>query len=105
MNTLTKPVTQIEIEIQNHKFKVSYPLSGEVIDIATLKSRLSDNQYNELMYQNSTESGFALKLINCYCFFKVMVPDLIAKLNISSLLHLTALDSLELIEVDRTHKQ
>lgn len=101
MSELTKPKTEIQIKIQNFEFTVKYPLSGEMIEIATLKAKLSDNQYNELMYQNSTEAGFALKLINTYCFLTVMVPSLKDKdkLNVQSLMDITALESVELIHI------
>lgn len=63
MTTITKPATSVKVEIQNQSFDISYPKSGEMIDIANLKSKLSDGQYSQLYFQRSNESDIALKLI------------------------------------------
>lgn len=94
---ITKPATTIKVTIQNHEFDINYPKSGEMIDIANLKSKLSDGQYAQLLFQNSNEGDMSVKLIDCFCFFSIMIPKLKESLEVKSLYDLEILQATELI--------
>ncbi len=99
MSKITKPSAELDIKIQEQAFKIKYPNSGQMIDIATLKAKLSDGQYTQLLVQRSAESGISLKLIDAYCFFSIMAPTMRDHLNVKSLYDLEIFDSVELIHV------
>jgi uncharacterized protein with NAD-binding domain and iron-sulfur cluster len=99
MAQISKPSNEIEVTIQDQKFKVKYPSSGEMIDIASLKTQLSSGQYSQLLVQRSSESGLAVRLIDAYAFFTIMVPTLRDQINVKSLYDLEIIDSVEVIHV------
>ena len=99
VTNLVKPSTEIEVKIRDIKITVRYPKSGEMIDIAVLKAKLSDHQYSSLFLQTSFEAPLALRLIDAYSFFQIMVPDIKKNLTLDSFYELSVLDSLELIDV------
>lgn len=96
---LEKPSSELTIYIKDVSFNVKFPTSGQMIDIAILKSKLSDNQYNSLFLQSSLEAPLALRLVDAYSFFQIMVPELKKNLTLDSFYDIEVLDSLELIEV------
>lgn len=96
--TIQKPNASVEFKIQDSEFTVAYPTTGQIIDIAVLKAKLSENQYSFLAFQSSGEAHFALKLIDAFSFFSIMTPELKKKMAIS-LYDLQAEESLELINV------
>lgn len=98
LEELQKPNASIDVSIQDIGFTFNYPTSGQTIDIAVLKAKLSENQYSHLAFQNSTEAQFALKLIDAFAFLTIMIPDLKTRLA-KSLYDLKAEESLELIHL------
>lgn len=99
VSNLTAPSTEIEVKIRDTNIIIRYPKSGEMIDIAVLKAKLSDHQYSSLFFQTSLEAPLALRLIDAYSFFQIMTPDLKKSLMLDSFYELSVLDSLELIDV------
>lgn len=97
--TITKPSTTIKVNIQGHEFDINYPKSGQMIDIANIKSKLSDGHYAQLLFQRSNEADMAIKLIDAFCFFSIMIPNLKKSLEVTSLYDLEILQSTELIHV------
>lgn len=93
------PSKKITITIQEQDIEISYPKAGQFIDIAILKTKLSDGQYNRLFLQQSHDSGLSTKLIDCFSFLSIVVEDIKEKLNIGSLYDLELIDAIELIDV------
>jgi hypothetical protein len=93
------PQKKITISLQDNEIEISYPKSGEFIDIATLKTKMTGGNYSRLQIQNSHDSGLATKLVDAYSFFSITIPDIKKILNLASLYDLEVLDSLELIDV------
>lgn len=99
MTNIKQPALSADFEIQEQKFTVKYPNSGQMIEIAVLKAKLSEGQYAQLLFQRSNESTISLQMIDAYSFFTIMIPDLKNSLNVKSLYDLTILQSAELIHV------
>ena len=78
---MQQPKRTTEFKIKDHTFEVSYPKSGQMIDIAVLKSKLSDNQYTNILTQYSGEAPLAVRLIDVYSFLTIMIPNFKENIN------------------------
>lgn len=96
---LEKPESSIKVKLYETEFEIKYPNSGQVIDIAVLKAKLSENQYTALSSQFSAEAPLALRLIDVYAFLTVMVPNFRENLAKKSLYELETFESIELVHI------
>lgn len=96
---IERPETEIKIEIKESVFVIKYPTSGQMIDIAVLKAKLSDNQYSSLYYQSSIEAPLALRLIDVYSFLTIAAPKVKETLTKKSFYELEAAEAIELVHV------
>ena len=96
---LEKPQSEITVNVLDNKFTVQYPKSGQMIDIAVLKAKLSENQYSSLLYQTSIEAPLALRLIDVYSFLTIMVPKIKEALAKKSFYDLEAFEAVELVHM------
>lgn len=96
---LEKPESEISVKVQDSSFVIKYPNSGQMIDIAVLKARLSENQYSSLFYQGSIEAPLALRLIDVYSFLTIMAPKIKEVLATKSFYDLEAIQAVELVHM------
>jgi len=89
----------LEVEIQGVKFTLTFPNWGEIIDIETKKASLANNMYSALSRANTLVGNYALDYIDAVATFSILIPDLIKKMRIDSLLLLKMDEGVELITV------
>lgn len=95
--TIEQPSTTLSFEFKGKSFEIKYPNSGQMIDIAVLKAKLSDNQYTSLISQYSVEAPLAVKLVDAFSFLRVVCPSFIDNLATKSFYDLEVHESIEIV--------
>ena len=57
-------------------YEASFPNTGELMAIVSLRNRVSNNAYDNLSVSRDEHSIFVCSLWNTYAFFKVLIPKL-----------------------------
>lgn len=97
--TTTLPAKTIDLLILDHKFTVSFPNTGQFIDMQALKGRIASDNYNQLANSTDQYTGYAMLLTDMIATFNVLIPELKAKMNVSSILGLDMIDSAVLLGI------
>jgi hypothetical protein len=87
---------EISLTIKENSYKVKFPKVGQLIDIENMKAILSKGMYGSMMSARTTDSEFALNLIDMEAYFSILIPDLVEDLNVKSFRDLEIEDSVEL---------
>lgn len=95
----TQPAKSVELLIRENKYTVNFPKTGEFIDIQALKNKIASDNYHLLSGSVDIDSGYAMLLCDMIATFNVLIPDLKADLNITSILGLSMIESRELLDV------
>ncbi|MBS0031605.1 hypothetical protein ACTJJ0_30845 [Chitinophaga sp. 22321] len=84
-NEQRMPQKSVTVKIGNNDYTISYPNTGQMIDIDILKSQFSSGNYEKLKY--SYDSGFVRSAvtIDAVAIFNVMLPQLRDDLTVKSL--------------------
>lgn len=83
-------------EYKGVKYTVEFPDTGDLMDMASLKSRLLDGQHEALSRSMQIDSRLALTISEAVAFLNVNCPDLQRSLNVKSLLDLNLIDMREI---------
>jgi hypothetical protein len=89
----------IKINIKGKEYEVSFPTNGQLIDIESNKILLSKNTSGKMLYGNTASSLSAYRTVDMIATFSVLIPDLIKNINGKSLLKLSPIDTVELLDV------
>lgn len=75
------PSREITINIQGKEYTVKFPNTGQLIDIETMKVRLSGDAQKSLLYSSTPAGQQAFVSIEAISTFTVLCPDMIKDLN------------------------
>lgn len=98
---MSKLQLELMLNIKQKQYVVKFPTNGQIIDISTLKSRLSGGQYVEMEYAATVDSltRRAKKLIDLVAVFTILIPSIKEDINTKTLLDLPQEAMDELIAV------
>ena len=85
---------------KGNSFEVKVPNVGQIIDIETRKSILSQGQYGKLVSFRTKDGEKALDFIDCVATLTVLCPKFVEGLKVS----LLELDSTDMAEVIKDYK-
>jgi len=91
----------INFKVKENEYSLSFPTVGQVIDIESTKSKLSNGTYGDLVRAGTITAGTALDQIDMFSYFSILCPDLIADLKVSRYQDLDIFDAKELLLVYR----
>lgn len=86
-----------EITLSGHTYTVTFPNTGQFIDIENLKSRFGDGMYSYLL-GSTINAEYARVLIDAISTFSVLIPELKVDLNVKAIMDLDMLHSSELVQ-------
>ena len=66
----------IKLKVLGKDFMVKYPNVGQVLDIESLKSALTNGAYGDLVRMNTVASNQALDIADTIATFSVLIPDI-----------------------------
>lgn len=87
------------LTIRTNEYEVTYPNTGQLIDIELLKSKIADGNYDTLRFSINPLFQEQANKIDMIATFNILVPELKNNLNVKSLFHLTEEQSDELLKV------
>lgn len=89
-------IRDLQIEIRGHKYTISSPNIGNIIDFEGKKASLSNGNYNAMLRTGTYWSVYALDLVDMIAFYTVFVPKLLEDSNVKSFRELNVFDLQEL---------
>lgn len=98
-STLIVPKKTIKISILENDYEISYPLTGDFIEIEGMKSRLTRDSYNSISQGNSVASMIAKYSVDMIAFFSICCPKIKKDLKVESISELEMIDSKKLLKV------
>lgn len=87
----------VDIKIKENVYTVSFPKTGQWLDISNLKARIANGDYNAFV-SNDPSMIYAKILTDMVATYNVMIPDLKKDMNIDGLLNLDLIDSKLLLD-------
>lgn len=94
---MSKLVTK-SIIFRDRTFNLSFPTVGQLIDIRVTEQQLSRGTTKELLL-GTGEDVDAYIYIRTFSHIKVLMPELMASLNVDSILDLSLLDYQDLVDL------
>jgi len=76
------------IKLRGNSYTINFPNVGQILDIESLKSALSNGTYGDLVKNNTKSSNQSLDLIDAIATFSVLIPELKNILEVKSYLDL-----------------
>lgn len=92
---------KLKIKLLGQDYTVSFPNVGQILDIESLKSALTNGTYGDLVKMNTKSSNFALDLTDTIATFSVLIPDLSTVADIKSYHELDQVTAIKLIAAYR----
>jgi hypothetical protein len=84
------------LKLKENSYSVSFPTQGKFLDIENLKMMLSNGMYGSLQSARTTDSEFALDLIDAEAYFTVLVgKPLFDDLKVKTFRDLDLIDAIE----------
>ena len=96
------PSRTVKIQIQNNSYDVSFPNNGQLIDIESLKIKMSNDTHGQMLFGTSNSSNAAYILVETIATYSILIPQLKQDLKVKSLLDL---DFLQTKELTRTYNK
>lgn len=90
---------EINLTIKENSYKVIFPKVGQLIDIENMKAILSKGMYGSIMSSRTSDSEYALNLIDMEAYYSILIPDLTKDLKVKSFRELEIEDSVELNKI------
>ena len=87
------------IKIKGHEYKMSFPTVGQYYEIETQKQFLGRGYYNTLLGNRTQAAADALDMIDIEATLTVMLPDLLADMNVTSFKQLGIKDYVEVRDI------
>jgi hypothetical protein len=91
------PSNKIAIQIAENSYEVSFPNTGQLIDIERNKKKMSEG-YDFELATGSADSAYAKILIDTIVTFNVLIPNLTKDLNVNSIRDLSLVESKNLAD-------
>jgi len=100
METKTSPLKRsTTIVIKNNNYDVTYPNTGQSMDIALLIAKISDGNYDTLRFSTSSLLQEQADKVDMIAVFNTLIPQLKQDLTVKSLFDLSEEQSDELLVV------
>lgn len=100
METKTSPLKRsTTLTIKNNSYDVTYPNTGQSMDIALLIAKISDGNYDILRFSTSSLLQEQADKIDMVAVFNILIPTLKKDLTVKSLFDLSEEQSDELLAV------
>jgi hypothetical protein len=93
------PARNLTFTIVDNEYVVSYPNTGQLLDIETGKINISRDTYNGLVNTNTNAGAYSKLLIDAIAVLNIICPQLKKDLKVTSILNLDAIDSKEILKV------
>jgi hypothetical protein len=90
---------QIKLKVLGKDCIVKYPNVGQVLEIESLKSALTNGTYGDLVRMNTRSSNQALDIADTIATFTVLIPEFRETLNVKSYTELDPFDAKKLVVV------
>lgn len=87
------PSKTIDLLILDQKYTVTFPNTGQFIDIQALKGRIASDNYNQLSNSTDQYTGYAMLLVDMIATFNILIPELKKNMNVQSILGLNMMES------------
>jgi hypothetical protein len=91
------PSKNLKIEIKGNHYEITYPTTGQFIDIAVLKSKIA-SRYESFAGSVEYDISYAKVLVDMIATFNVLIPDLKKNINVGAILDLSLLESRQLLD-------
>jgi hypothetical protein len=89
---------KITIAVNGKNYTLPRPNNGQILDIETLKHKLSKGLYSQMVYSNVVASQNAVNIIDMMSHMAVLCPEILTDLKID-MSKLDIVDSLPLLKV------
>jgi len=99
METKTVLQRSTTITIESNSYEVTYPNTGQKIDIELLKARIADGNYDTLRFSVNPLFQEQANKIDMIATFNTLIPQLKEDLTVKSLFHLSEEQSDKLLIV------
>lgn len=96
---MTLPSKSITFKVQENEYTVNYPNNGQLIEIESMKARLTGDSYNAISQGETTAAQFARFTVDMIAFFSTCCPNMKKQLNVATFSELDALSSKKLLNV------
>lgn len=91
----------VDILINKNTYTLSYPNTGQLIDIELLKAKIADGNYDVLRFSTNPLFREQADKIDMIATFNVLIPSLREDLTVKSLFELSEEEADELLNVYR----
>lgn len=89
----------IQLEIRGNVYEITYPNTGQQIDMELLKAKIADGNYDILRFSNNPMFQQQADKIDMIATFSILIPRLKKDINVDSLFKLEEEASDELVKV------
>lgn len=88
----------IKLQITGKDYVIKFPNVGQLMDIESLKSALTNGQYGELVRMNTRLSNSALDIADTIATFSVLIPEIKETLNVKTYTELDPFKAKDLVK-------
>jgi uncharacterized surface anchored protein len=74
----------IKLKITGKDYMINYPSIGQILDIESLKSALTNGTYGDLVKMNTRTANEALDIADTIATFSILIPEIKDQLNIKT---------------------
>lgn len=92
------PAKTVKVDIKGNSYEVSFPNTGNFIDIQCLKNRITSDNYNVLVNSSDGYGAYARLLCDMIATYNIMIPELKKDINVQSILGLNMIESKILLD-------
>lgn len=90
---------EIVLQVEGSEYKVSYPNTGQQIDIELMKAQIGAGNYDVLRFSQNPLFQRQADVIDMIATFSILVPDLKKNLNVKSFFDLPEEHTAKLLKV------
>lgn len=98
-NSKATPDRSLEIVVGDKTYKLNFPNTGELMDLAILRSRLSEGNYNSIANTLILGDKLAQFSIDTIAHLSILCPSLLNDLNVKNYTDLDVLSMKKLIRI------
>lgn len=91
--------TVLKLEVRGNTYDVTYPNTGQQIDMELLKAKIADGNYDTLRFSNNPLFQDSADKIDMIATFSVLIPQLKKDINVDSFFKLEEEVTQELLEI------
>jgi hypothetical protein len=89
----------IKLKVTGKEYLVKFPNVGDILNIESLKSALTNGQYGDLVRMNTRSSNEALDIADTLATFSVLIPEIKETFNVKTYTELDPFTAKKLVNV------